>query len=400
MSICAHFIFPFMQEQVGDRKKAKLIEDNKLTVDDVLSQIEQQYSDSAKVREMFARYQRLTHSVSASTVNERRSKTIPEQARQQPRAPDIVITSSKKPNQTNTTKPKIKKREMDEDSFVCSIRITKRKRPGRIMVDRMAYIGSAPHEEEDDSFDSKKRRRSHREANKNDEKTINDACGDSKKRRRHSHRRARQVSKDEEQELIEQASDLKSQRKCRDEVEVVGVSSVVSRPSLGGEVWCDVYQPHRAEDVIGNQSAVHQLQSWLTQWKEKCQTDTKTNQQNGNQSKPVRALPETEVPDDPDFRTTKLRPSLRLSSLNDSFDSADLDEDSREDAGLCPALLVCGPSGSGKTAAIMACAEQLSFKVRQPIQKLQFPNFQEHVSVVFAENNHVVISNPLYRCWR
>ena len=334
-----------------------------LKVDDILAQIEQQYPASAKVRETFARYQQLSQSISTSTAGEghcNRSKSLltsNEQSRQQPHASDTITASSKKSSSTKSTKTKskAKKQEISEASLVCSIRVTKRKRSGRIMVDRLAYTGSVVHEGQ------------------------NGSSSDTKSRR-HSLRRTRQKNKEkEEQTLIREASDHRKPKKSEvlshEEKEVSAIEKVppvVARSALGGEVWCDVYQPHRTEDVIGNQSAVHQLQSWLTQWKDKCQTDTKTNHsvQNGNQSTKPHALPDKEISDDPDFRTTPLRPSLRPCSLDDSFNSADLDDgDSCEDERLCPALLVCGPSGSGKTAAIMACAEQLGFKVRHVQQK-------------------------------
>ena len=40
---------------------------------------------------------------------------------------------------------------------------------------------------------------------------------------------------------------------------------------LNQELWCDLYQPSNSGQVIGNQTGMSELISWLTQWKNKCQ---------------------------------------------------------------------------------------------------------------------------------
>lgn len=351
-----------------------------MSVLDILKQIEERCPKSIKVQEMFSRYKQLTQSIGSSTAS-----SVDHQSRQHPRAlnplcgsvteaQDKSFRNAKHSRKSAKDQSMAETRETLGYSFVCSIRVKKRRRQGaRILVDPLPHADIEEEEKEEDQ--QQVGRRSIRRSS------------------RHSLRLAKTEEAKAEIEWTpdKQPSKPSRRRKASDDIQIVSsqegeqccvvsprVSPVVSS-SLGYEGWCDVYQPHRAAHVIGNQSAVHQLQSWLSQWKEKCQAAgdvrCRPSYQSGDQPKPhiSSKTSNSQSDEDPDFETTKEkhRPRTRpprLVSLDDSFDSADLEggvHDDEDERGVCPALLLCGPSGSGKTAAAMACAEELGFNVRK-----------------------------------
>lgn len=141
-------------------------------------------------------------------------------------------------------------------------------------------------------------------------------------------------------------------------------SNELCLPSLGQDSWCDLYHPHQSSEVIGNQAPVHQLYSWLLQWKDKCNSTNeaklRTSTQDRNQSSTKSKT--TPNDDDLDFKETKshvrMCPLPSSGCFYDSVISCDKEDD---DCGM--ALILSGGYGYGKTASVMACAEELGFKV-------------------------------------
>lgn len=91
---------------------------------------------------------------------------------------------------------------------------------------------------------------------------------------------------------------------------------------LGSQSWTDKYKPSTSCPFVGNDSAVHELRSWLVQWKKKHS--------------------------DPE----------RSGSRHDAFSDS---EESSE--GLSNCYLLAGPPGVGKTSSVYYLAEELGFKV-------------------------------------
>lgn len=125
-------------------------------------------------------------------------------------------------------------------------------------------------------------------------------------------RRSKRLSKGKENLEVNSKGGLTKDKESED----VNVSMYRSKQ----EVWCDLYQPHHSNHLIGNGSVVSELLMWLNQWKNKCQGTSDID-------------------------------------LDDSISSSIQEEE------LCPALVISGLPGVGKTAAVYACASELNYKV-------------------------------------
>ncbi|KAM5274150.1 ATPase family AAA domain-containing protein 5 [Ctenodactylus gundi] len=100
-------------------------------------------------------------------------------------------------------------------------------------------------------------------------------------------------------------------------------------------LWTEKYQPQNAGELIGNESAIKRLHSWLKEWKRRAELEERQNLKGKRDEK------QEDLLDSIDFKG--------------SFD----DEESR----LCNTVLITGPTGVGKTAAVYACAQELGFKI-------------------------------------
>ena len=144
-----------------------------------------------------------------------------------------------------------------------------------------------------------------------------------------------------------------------------------SNSPISSELWSECYQPVRASEVLSNTAQVQQLYQWMVRWEERATAQRGSLVASGDMAstKPAcskqaadRTRGNSDGDSDGDFVATTHRRATRAASS---------DSDSMADASnLCPVALLCGPHGSGKTAAVLACAEELGFKVCAPVGAL------------------------------
>ncbi|KAL5474034.1 hypothetical protein EMCRGX_G028606 [Ephydatia muelleri] len=176
----------------------------------------------------------------------------------------------------------------------------------------------------------------------------------------------------------------KSRRKCGSESAAESLVELPSScdltpppPGLGGcesssslytssDLWSERYQPVQTSQVLGNTAQVQELYQWMSMWKERATAQRDSLVAGGDVastrppcSKPVSAGRVHSDSDD-DFvvpRSRRSHASRRCASSDSEL------ENKAEGSDLCPVALLCGPHGSGKTASVLACAQELGFKV-------------------------------------
>ncbi|XP_063107042.1 ATPase family AAA domain-containing protein 5 isoform X3 [Cavia porcellus] len=113
-------------------------------------------------------------------------------------------------------------------------------------------------------------------------------------------------------------------------------AEISSVPDCGTEdmLWTEKYQPQNASELIGNESAIKKLHSWLKDWKRRAELEERQNLKGKRDEK------QEDFPDSIDFQGS-----------------------SDEESHLCNTVLITGPTGIGKTAAVYACAQELGFKI-------------------------------------
>eukprot|EP00117_Sycon_ciliatum_P011601 scpid46863/ scgid2229/ ATPase family AAA domain-containing protein 5; Chromosome fragility-associated gene 1 protein len=148
--------------------------------------------------------------------------------------------------------------------------------------------------------------------------------------------------------------------------------------------WSQRIAPQSAVEVVGNDTSVKQLLSWLKAWRKrrKLVKDAPSpvaapkRRQKSRQKKKKRRKKSNRIDSssssssdddwfdaDPDFMPTvrnKARQRKRCHS-EDEEDWLDEDEDAQQQ--LCSTVLLTGPHGCGKTAAVFACAQELGYEV-------------------------------------
>ena len=397
-------------------------------MEDLLQQLEEQYPSSDRVRDIFTQYCRLTHSAASAPL----AVSVPpdpspslhtanhhEQTTTAGRPSHKPGTHSKPQNHPNT-KPEtypnwsrckgqrsIRRNLRSSDPLVVSINVV-RGEENSIMVDQLVYKGGGREEEESEQRVSTTRRGTRRS------KRLSLRVTSMRTSEAQTEGRREEEDSFQSRHSTEQARRKRRRSKECGGVQVVSVEEggqhcPLTRGSppplvsaaLGQETWCECYQPHLAADVIGNGSAVHQLRSWLSHWKDKCLCSVESKPRSGpwnrNQSKSQASTASNSLSatEDPDFRTTKSRscacPPPPSTSLDDSFDSCDYEGERKEEEEECPAVLLCGASGSGKTAAVMACAQELGFKVSEQVGGGREGGGGGGVKVMCSF---------LFRCWR
>ncbi|KAK3608231.1 hypothetical protein CHS0354_007245 [Potamilus streckersoni] len=117
--------------------------------------------------------------------------------------------------------------------------------------------------------------------------------------------------------------------------------------------WTEKYQPCKAFDILGNSNNIKRLKSWLIEWKQRVDRETrKAKKLLLKQSKDKKTSEEIAEAEKDD--------ALWGDDSDFDFDS---DDSEGEDDSLCNTMLITGPHGIGKTASVYALAHELGFKV-------------------------------------
>ncbi|KAM6174182.1 ATPase family AAA domain-containing protein 5 [Erethizon dorsatum] len=100
-------------------------------------------------------------------------------------------------------------------------------------------------------------------------------------------------------------------------------------------LWTEKYQPQNASELIGNESAIKKLHSWLKDWKRRAELEERQN--------------------------LKGKRDEKQEDFSDSIDFQGSSDE--EESRICNTVLITGPTGVGKTATVYACAQELGFKI-------------------------------------
>lgn len=255
---------------------------------------------TSSMRALFARYTTLTHTIGGNKAS-------------------VEVLSTRMSKETST-----KKRSHDE--FVVAIKVLCTKKgkalPRRIVVDRSAYGVSH------------------------------------KKSLRLSKSRHKRGGESDAEHFVENAKSLL--------LTSCGPAPPPSRSELhsSSDLWSERYQPVKASEVLGNTAQVQELYQWMTRWKDRATAQRRDSLVAGGNmtstgppcSKPAAGRVHSDS--DEDF----VVPPSRRSHTSRRATSSDSEQENMAE-GLCPVALLCGPHGSGKTAAVLACAQELGFKV-------------------------------------
>ncbi|KAL3875830.1 hypothetical protein ACJMK2_033742 [Sinanodonta woodiana] len=116
--------------------------------------------------------------------------------------------------------------------------------------------------------------------------------------------------------------------------------------------WTEKYQPSKSFDILGNSNNLKRLKSWLTEWKQRVDRETrKAKKLLLKQSKGKKTSEQTAEAEKDDLWG------------DDSDFNLDSEDSDGEDNSLCNTMLITGPHGIGKTASVYALAQELGFKV-------------------------------------